>query len=83
MIKRNEESRSIMKYEIMDCTDLKYPDSFFDVAIDKSTIDTLLCGDDGNLMVAKMTKEVQRVLKPDGVYVTISYGKPELRIPHF
>jgi len=71
-----------MKYEVMDCTDLKYQSNFFDVVIDKSTIDALLCGTDPFLSVAKMTKEVQRVLKVSGVYCVISYGNPENRIQH-
>ena len=61
----------------MDVTDLKYEDETFDMAIDKSTIDALLCGDSAFLQVATMCKEVQRVLKPKGVYLVISYGKPE------
>ena len=67
----------------MDVTEMKYPNNYFDVAIDKSTIDALLCGDNAFLNVARMTKEVQRVLKPDGVYIAISYGKPESRAFHF
>jgi hypothetical protein len=47
-----------MNYEVMDVTDMKYPDGFFDLAIDKSTIDALLCGDNAFLNVAKMTNEV-------------------------
>lgn len=66
-----------MKWEVMDVTDLKYPDESFDLAIDKSTIDALLCGDNAFINVAKMLKEAQRVLKPGGVYLAISYGKPE------
>ena len=57
MSDRNKD-RVDMKYEVMDCTDMKYPDNYFDVVIDKSTIDALLCGDNSYLMVAKMTKEV-------------------------
>ena len=34
-------------------------------------------------MVAKMLKESIRVLKNDGVYFAISYGKPETRSFHF
>ena len=30
-----------------------------------------------------MTKEVQRVLKPEGVYFVVSYGRPENRNFHF
>lgn len=66
----------------MDVRDLKYQDNFFDLIIDKSTIDALLCGDQSFINVAIMTKEVQRVLKIGGIYMIISYGQPENRIPH-
>jgi len=81
MAERNKEMIA-MTYEVMDCTDLKYATGFFDVVIDKSTIDALCCGPDPDLTVARMTKEVQRVLKPSGVYCIISYGNPENRLPH-
>ena len=60
----------------------EFEDNSFDMAIDKSTIDALLCGEDSFVMVAKMLKETQRILKPDGVYFAISYGKPESRLFH-
>lgn len=82
MQSRNKD-RLEMKYEIMDVCDIKYPDEYFDVAIDKSTIDAILCGDNAFINVARMTKEVQRVLKTDGVYIAVSYGKPENRAFHF
>ncbi len=66
----------------MDVRDLQYDDEHFDVIIDKSTMDALLCGDQSFLNVAIMTKEVQRVLKTGGVYIVISYGQPENRIAH-
>lgn len=74
-----------MRYEVMDCTNMVgIPNESFDVVIDKSTIDALLCGNNAYLMVAKMTLEVQRVLKSEtGVYIAISYGKPESRSMHF
>jgi len=81
MAERNKEMIA-MTYEVMDCTDLKYATGFFDAVIDKSTIDALLCGQDPDLTVARMTKEVQRVLKPSGVYCIISYGNPESRLFH-
>ena len=67
----------------MDVCDLEYEDASFDICIDKSTIDALLCGDSGFLKVATMIKECSRVLKPNGVYLAISYGKPENRDFHF
>ena len=68
---------------VMDVCDLKYEDESFDVCIDKSTIDALLCGDSAFLKVAEMMKECSRVLKPKGIYLAISYGKPENRCFHF
>ena len=68
--------------EVMDVRDLKYEDETFDLAIDKSTIDALLCGDHSFLNVAIMIKEIQRVLKTGGIYLIISYGQPENRIMH-
>jgi EEF1A lysine methyltransferase 4 len=58
-------------------------DNQFDMVIDKSTIDAILCGEDSFLNVARMVKETQRVLKPGGFYFVISYGKPESRSFHF
>lgn len=66
----------------MDVRDLKYEQNTFDLIIDKSTIDALLCGDSSFINVALMLKEVQRVLKEDGIYMIISYGKPENRLLH-
>lgn len=66
----------------MDVRDLQFQDSHFDLIIDKSTIDALLCGEQSFLNVAIMTKEVQRVLKSGAIYMIISYGQPENRINH-
>ena len=66
----------------MDVMDLTYDDKTFDLVIDKSTIDALLCGDYSFLNVALMTKEIQRVLKTGGIYMIISYGQPENRVFH-
>jgi len=81
MSERNK-GRPAMKYEVMDVRDLKYADNYFDIIIDKSTIDALLCGDNAFLNVARMVKEAQRTLKVGGAYIVISYGKPENREFH-
>ena len=82
MKERNIE-RSKMTWETMDVMNMSYSDNSYDIAIDKSTIDALLCGSHAFVNVAKMTREVQRVLKPGGYYFVISYGKPENRNCHF
>jgi len=60
----------------MDCMDLKYEKETFDLILDKSTIDALLCGDEAYLNTARMLKECQKVLKAGGVYMAVSYGEP-------
>ena len=71
-----------MTWSVMDVRALDFPSSTFDLAIDKSTIDALLCGDNSYINVAKMTREVQRVLKTGGTYMAISYGHPCTRLEH-
>ena len=82
MAMRNSD-KPTMTWQVMDVRDLKFPEEKFDIAIDKSTIDALLCGEDAYLNVAKMTREVQRTLKTGGTYMAISYGTPESRLEHF
>ena len=62
---------------------MTYKDDTFDLIIDKSTIDALLCGNQAYLNVAVMLKECQRTLKTGGFYVAISYGAPGNREYHF
>lgn len=77
---RSDKIRPEMSYEVMDVTDMSLlADNSFDIAIDKSTIDALLCAPKSNLLVGKMLKEAQRILKPGGHYIAISYGEPENR----
>ena len=84
MKERNEERRPDMEYIVMDITDMsEFESNSFDLVIDKSTIDCLLCCDESFLKVAMMLKESQRVLKVDGIYFAISYGKPDSRSFHF
>ncbi len=72
-----------MQFVVGDVTDMsQFESNYYDVLIDKSTIDALLCGDHSFVMTAKMLKEVSRVLKVGGIYFVISYGPPETRIFH-
>ena len=58
MSERNTEKRPEMEWHVMDITDMsELADNTFDLAIDKSTIDALLCGDDAFEKVAFMLKE--------------------------
>ena len=43
-----------MVYEVMDVRDMRYEDEMFQLVIDKSTIDALLCGAQPYIDTAKM-----------------------------
>lgn len=56
-MKERNQTRSDMKYDVMDVCDMTYEDNYFDVVIDKSTMDALLCIPNAFLNIAKMKKE--------------------------
>lgn len=66
-------------YEVMDCTQLTYPDNHFDFIFDKGTLDALACSDDNDLVMEKTALECIRVLKPGGKWVVVSFAGPERR----
>lgn len=67
----------------MDALKMTYNSEQFDCVIDKSTIDAILCGEFSFYNTAIMLNEIQRVLKNNGIYFIVSYGKPNTRILHF
>ncbi len=62
---------------------MSYKDEAFQMVIDKSTMDALLCSDNPIVDVAMMLEEVYRVLKPDGYYLMVSFAAPAYRFEHF
>lgn len=74
-----------------DMLDLPFGDESFDVVIEKGTMDVLFVdsGDPWNPRpatlnkVMAMLKGVHRVLKPDGVFISITFGQPHFRRPIF
>ena len=71
-----------MVYEVMDVRSMSYANRSFDMVLDKSTIDALLCSDSPLISVAEMLKEIHRILKDDGIYFMVSYGMPCNRMEH-
>ena len=56
---RNSSTRPELIWEVANVTtSMRYPNNFFDLVIDKSTMDAILCGDSSFMMMAKMMKEV-------------------------
>lgn len=40
---KQDKKQEGMIYEVMDATCMTYPDKYFDLVLDKSTLDALLC----------------------------------------
>lgn len=66
---------------VMDCTRLGVRDKTVDVVLDKSTVDAMLCSDDGEEAVGLMVQEVKRVLRPRGLWIVVSLSAPEVIVP--
>ena len=82
-MKERNKGKPGLIYKEMDVRNLKdFQNETFDLVIDKSTMDALLCGNQAFINVALMTKEISRILKTGGIYFIISYGRPEYRLFH-
>eukprot|EP00164_Ancoracysta_twista_P003768 GFYU01005051.1.p1 GENE.GFYU01005051.1~~GFYU01005051.1.p1 ORF type:complete len:210 (+),score=37.99 GFYU01005051.1:48-677(+) len=71
-----------MTWKVMDVRSLEYPSEYFDVVLDKGTMDAMLCGEGSTQNADKMLSEIHRVLKAGGVFVSISYGSKEHRFTY-
>ena len=69
-----------LKWEVMDCANLKYDDNTFQSVFDKGTIDAILCKEDLKLQVSNVLKEVYRVLQMNGRFYSITFGSPSNRL---
>lgn len=57
-MKVRNSSRKSMTYKEMDARDLKFQNDFYDLVVDKSTIDSLLCGEQAYYSVSLMIKVI-------------------------
>ncbi|CAL9113639.1 unnamed protein product [Musa textilis] len=72
-----------LRYMQMDVRDMSFfDDESFDCVFDKGNLDSLMCGMDAQLSASQMLEEVNRLLRPGGIYMLITYGDPSVRIPH-
>jgi len=73
----------------MDMTRLSFPDNSFDLVVEKATLDSLLVdakspwnlNSPGHTLVSKALREVKRVLKPSGLFLSITFSQPHHRVP--
>ncbi len=56
------------------------PDGTFDAAIDKGTLDSVLCAENSYVLASDCLAEISRVLSPTGAYILISHGIPKTRL---
>merc|ERR1712060_1024841 len=65
------------RFMVMDATQMSFPDESFDVVIDKGTLDALYSG--ALPMVKAAIAEIERILRPGGVYIMVTFGSVERR----
>ncbi|KAK8883191.1 Endothelin-converting enzyme 2 [Tritrichomonas musculus] len=84
---KSEDTRG-MKWDVVNLLErFPYSDSSFDFALDKATLDALITekadkwepDPEAFEISEKYFKEVDRVLKPDGIFIQISFGQPHFR----
>ena len=66
----------------MDVRSLAFPSSSFECVLDKGTLDAILCGSDSSKHAQSMLAECQRVLRPGGCLLVITYGQPSSRLTY-
>jgi len=70
-MKEKYSQRSDMTFQVMNVTDLKFPDGSFDLAFDKGTLDALFCAA-VDVDLQKMIENVYRILRPSrGIYCIV------------
>ena len=77
-----KEKYPTLVYKQGDVRQLQFEDGTFDAVIDKGTLDSILCGDGSGPNADQMLSEIHRVLAPNGVYICVSYGIKESRLPY-
>jgi len=82
MEQRNKEYEG-MTYKTADVTNMPdFNNGFFDIAIDKGTLDAILCGENSVANADKMLGEISRALRPGGVLIVVTYGDPPTRLTY-
>mmetsp|Transcript_30983 Transcript_30983/g.68025 ORF Transcript_30983/g.68025 Transcript_30983/m.68025 type:complete len:469 (-) Transcript_30983:71-1477(-) len=69
------ETHPSLEWHAMDATKMTLGDKKFDLSIDKGTIDAVVCGEDGLVMVTDMIHEMGRTLKPGGLAMIITHSE--------
>ncbi|EGR34823.1 protein kinase domain protein [Ichthyophthirius multifiliis] len=80
MQEKYKDKPSTFKYIMMDVKIMDLPNSSFDIVIDKGTLDSVICGENTVTNAMKALTNISQILKPNGIYICISYGQPDHRL---
>ena len=83
MSERYAEKIPGLTFTEMDVKAMSFPEGEFDCVIDKACFDSILCGEGSGPNADIYLAEIHRVLKPDGTYICVTYGEPEIRLSYF
>ena len=92
LIERMKLTNFNMEWKCMDVTNLEIESESIDCAIDKGTMDALMCEDKQDVWnpsdvvrerVNKEISEVYRVLSKNGIFIYITFGQPHFRTSFF
>ena len=91
MKERTQETHPSLKWYTMDFRDMSgLEESSFEVVLDKGSLDALWSDggsqwDPSESVLSDITaslREIVRLLKPGGKFITITFGQPHFRLPH-
>jgi len=74
--------RETVKWETVDARKMLYNTESFSCVIEKGTLDALACSQDCFKDMFLMNKEICRVLKIGGYFISISFCTPDIRLKH-
>lgn len=76
---RKFEGQKGVDFQVMDITNLTFPEQLFDVVFDKGALDALYLGGDGKTKVKVAVPGIYRVLRPGGILISMTFGVPAAR----
>ena len=78
-LKKKYENNNKLIFEIMDCQELQYENDFFDLIIEKGTIDALYYYLNYKNLILNFLNEIERTLKLNCKFISISFANPKQR----
>lgn len=74
VMRERNKKRPEMTWSVMDVTSMSYKQDSFDIVVELSLIDALACNPEFETIIGRYINEVLRVLRPGGVFISISFS---------